>query len=128
MPIKTIFVILSNSSIAANWFSISPADKLPLYPILPVAQKAQPKRQPACEETQTVILSFSGITAVSTILSSEYSNKYFFVPSCEICRLEYGFKIIGKREKYYQDGEDAHVMLKKLNEGAVYYEENYYRD
>lgn len=41
---------------------------------------------------------------------------------------KYGFKIIGKREKYYQDGEDAHVMLKKLNEGAVYYEENYYRD
>jgi ribosomal-protein-alanine N-acetyltransferase len=41
---------------------------------------------------------------------------------------KYGFKIIGKRTEYYQDGEDAHVMLKKLNEGANIYEENYYRN
>lgn len=41
---------------------------------------------------------------------------------------KYGFEIIGKRTEYYQDGEDAHVMLKKLNEGANIYEENYYRN
>ena len=88
IPIKTAFVSSAASSMAMNWERMSATVRLPWNPCRPVMQNLQPIRQPACEETQRVFLSSSGIITASTALPSPTGKRYFFVPSEETWQVE----------------------------------------
>ena len=62
---------------------ISPEDKFPLKPCLPVIQKRQSILQPTCEEMQSVARSLSGIKTASTRPPVETAKRYLRVPSFE---------------------------------------------
>ena len=61
MPMKTKFVRRSRSGSEMIWLSISAAVSECCSPCRPVAQKRQPMRHPACDETQSVARSPSGM-------------------------------------------------------------------
>ena len=61
IPMNTRFVRRSRSGRETIWLRISAAGSDSCSPWRPVAQKRQPMRQPACEETQSVARSPSGM-------------------------------------------------------------------
>ena len=61
MPMKTSFVSVSRSGRETIWLRISAAVSECCSPCRPVAQNLHPMRHPACDETQSVALSPSGI-------------------------------------------------------------------
>ena len=61
MPMKTTLVSRSNSGSETIWLRISAAVSDRRSPCRPVAQKRHPMRQPACDETQSVARSPSGM-------------------------------------------------------------------
>src|SRR3954471_2441036 len=65
--------------------TISPVVRLREKPWWPVEQKRQPTAQPACEDTQSVPRSSSGMKTASTALPSRTSNSHLMVPSAEMC-------------------------------------------
>lgn len=83
IPIYTMFVSRSLSSTDSTWLIISPALRLPLNPMPPVAQNLQPILHPACEDMHNVALSFSGIYTLST-KPWRAANKYFLLPSADL--------------------------------------------
>ena len=61
IPMKTRLVSRSNSGSETIWLRISAVVSEWMSPCRPVAQKAHPMRHPACEETQSVARSPSGM-------------------------------------------------------------------
>ena len=78
---NTMLVRLSLSGMERIWLTIWAAVRLPWNPCRPVMQKEQFILQPACEETQSVALSRSGIYTLSTSRPGAPRNRYFTVPS-----------------------------------------------
>ena len=58
--------------------------RLRLKPCLPVEQNAQSSAQPACDETQSVPRSSSGMKTVSIALPAPTSSSHLRVPSAEV--------------------------------------------
>ena len=65
---------------------ISPAVRERVRPAAPVAQKAHPMAQPACEEAQTARRSLLGMPTHSTETLSGKRRRYFRLPSAETWR------------------------------------------
>ena len=86
MPMKTTFVTGGSEARRASPTArttcpvISPTVKPRSRPMVAVTQKMQPRAQPACEETHTVVRSEPGIRTVSIFRSSERPNLSFRVP------------------------------------------------
>ena len=86
MPMKTMLVGLSSgfrSTISRTWPAISNGVRLRRKPIRPVAQKAQRRAQPACEEMQSVRRLPVGISTDSIASPSASRQRYFRVPSAD---------------------------------------------
>ena len=67
--------------------TISPADRSPTMPIVPVAQKVHPIAHPTCDDTHTVVRLQCRITTVSTRSPSQSRTASLVVsPSCDSSR------------------------------------------
>ena len=66
MPMNTALVRAADSSMLMNWLRMSAASSCPWKPWRPVMQNLQPILHPACDDTQSVFLSSSGIMTDST--------------------------------------------------------------
>src|SRR5580765_5529846 len=64
--------------------TICAADRFPLTPLIPLAQKRQPTGQPTCELTHAVRRGPSGIITVSALAPLGHVRRSFSVPS-ELC-------------------------------------------
>ncbi len=98
MPINTTLLMMRSPPAAApnarlachNWPMISAVVRFRLKPWRPVEQNAHSSAQPACEETQSVPRSSSGMNTVSTALRLPTSNRNLRVPSADSLSLIVG--------------------------------------
>ena len=89
IPMKTTFVASSPAASAAsratrNWCTISPAVRFRRKPMVAVAQKAQARVHPDCDDTHTVPRVREGIRTVSALWPSPNSIAHLVVPSSAV--------------------------------------------